>query len=162
MLKEQKDMSNEELNYVKECLKASFTEKEETILIKYCKYITKKVKDKENSISLLQYELNSLQDKTDEYGKLMLCGILFGAGICFFSSLDGSLETKDIITGVFIAVLSIISGELLYFKNKENQEKIYSDLDKENEKLLQLEAKQEKVLNYKQYKDEIKRFISEN
>lgn len=158
MLKQQGDMNEEELGYVKECLEIFFNSEEE-ILNKYCEYMSNEINVRKNNILQYESDIKNQKEEYDQCGELIIGGILLGVAVYIISRLNGSVEIGSVLASLGIGATTSIYGSYLYRKNERKEKTIYSDLDKEKEKLLALTNKQEKILDYQKYREEIKKFI---
>lgn len=161
MLKLQGDMNEEELKYVKNCLKNFFCSEEE-ILNKYREYISNEINVSKSNISQYESDIESIEEEYEQCGELIVGGILFGVFVYVISRLNGQAEIGSVLASLGIGGVSFIYGGHLYRRSERKQETIYSDLDKEKGKLLVLTNKQEKVLNYQKYREEMRKFIGSN
>lgn len=158
MLKQQGDMNEEELGYVKECLKIFFNSEEE-ILNKYCEYMSNEINVRKNNISQYESGIEVLNDESDQCGVIIVGGIILSVFVFCLSRLNGQVEISNVLASLGIGTVSFAYGGHLYRKNERKEKTIYSDLDKEKEELSALTTKQEKILNYQKYREEIKKFI---
>ncbi len=146
MIKQEKDMSLKELEYVKDCLKKLFPIDEITLERNY-DYLAMEIYKTEQNISAIEEDLESLEQ--DELGILILIG-----GILTAAYLYAVYHFNPIIC-IGIAITFYVIGNTYISDNKNKIKSNYVDLDKEKEKLEEFKIKKEKVLNLRQYNNRI-------
>ena len=158
MLKYEKDMTSEELSYVKDCLRKAIEPNDEKI-DKYCDIILNEVNKKKLNISSIENALKELE-KDDSAGIISCGGILVALLLYFaggFGAFEDDLKNKICIA---IGVVSIIIGNVLSFNNDKAKKKLYADLDDEKNNLEKLQSETQKILNLRRYNAEVKNFIN--
>lgn len=146
MIKQEKDMSLKELEYVKDCLKKLFPIDEITIERNY-HYLAMEIYKTEQNISAIEEDLESLEQ--DELGILILIGGIFVSTYLY------AVYNFDPIICIGIATTLFIIGNTYISNNKKKIKSNYVDLDTEKEKLEKFKIKKEKVLNLIQYNNSI-------
>lgn len=166
MIKNIEQLDQEELLYVKDVIRKYLEECEQDDMFvdKSVKKVNEKLKKNDRNIEKTQRKLKRLQASTDD-DFLTIFGTLCSGILSIFLCFKDVTETMGTI-GVFAGgtIVSYIANDVVNNLKERSQMNMYKDLD--NLEILSEDNKdlkliKQKLLSYKSYKEELRKFTND-